>query len=129
MLDGNKVICSTFKYELLLGMIYLKSTKPSHFGKWKFVLGPVLFNKLKSVSVAQEDNSPLIEFQSDGSQRFTSMKIVNLQMVGDGSENSYKKWEEIGTWQTHPIEEEDMDLDYENEKKRQGNSFKVNRYK
>ena len=89
----------------------------------------MLFNKLKSVSVAQEDNSPLIEFQSDGSQRFTSMKIVNLQMLGDGSENSYKKWEEIGTWQTHPIEEEDMDLDYETEKKRQENTFKVNRYK
>ena len=50
-------------------------------------------------------------------------------MVGDGSENSYKKWEEIGTWQTHPIEEEDMDSDYETEKKRQENTFKVNRYK
>ena len=84
---------------------------------------------MKSVSVAQEDNSPLIEFQSDGSQRFTSMKIVNLLMVGDGSENSYKKWEEIGTWQTHSIEEEDMDLEFETETKRQKNPFKVNRYK
>ena len=127
MLGGNKVIHSTFENELLLYL--LGSTMPSHFDTLKFVLGPVLFNKLKSVTVAQEDNSPLIEFQSDGSQRFTSMKIVNLQMVGDGSENSYKKWEEIGTWQTHPIEEEDMDLDYENEKKRQENPFKVNRYK
>ena len=65
-------------------------------------LGPTLFNLLKNVKVSQDDNGPSIEFQSDGSQRFTSIKIMNLQSEGEGNENSYKQWEEIGTWQASP---------------------------
>ena len=65
-----------------------------------------MFNLLKNVKVSQDDNGPSIEFQSDGSQRFTSIKIMNLQSEGEGNENSYKQWEEIGTWQIRLAEDE-----------------------
>ena len=61
---------------------------------------------MKSVKVSQEDIGPSIEFQSDGSQRFTSIKIMNLQSEGEGNGNSNKQWEEIGTWQIRLAEDE-----------------------
>ena len=78
-----------------------------------FFVGPTLFNLLKDVSVFQEDNLPVIEFQSDGSQRFIGMKIVNLQSQGEGTtDSSHKQWEEIGTWQTHNKDEDNLDKEY-----------------
>ena len=78
-----------------------------------FFVGPTLFNLLKDVSVFQEDNMPVIEFQSDGSQRFIDMKIVNLQSQGEeGTDSSHKQWEEIGTWQTHNKDEDNLDKEY-----------------
>ena len=73
--------------------------------------GPNLFNILKGVKVIQDDSGSSIEFQSDGSQRFTTIKIMNLQSEGEGNENVYKRWEEIGTWQIHPAEDESKDSD------------------
>ena len=31
---------------------------------------------------------------------------MNLQSEGEGNENVYKRWEEIGTWQIHLAEDE-----------------------
>ena len=57
-------------------------------------------------------NGPLIEFQSDGSQKFTSIKIMNLQSEGDANGNNDKRWEEIGAWQIHPTEEDNFNTDF-----------------
>ena len=61
---------------------------------------------LKHASVRHDENGPLIEFQSDGSQRFTTMKIMNLQSEGDSNGNNDKRWEEIGTWQIHRTDDD-----------------------
>ena len=81
---------------------------------------------MKAVKVSQDDNGPLIEFQSDGSQRFTSIKIMNLQSEGEGNGNSYKQWEEIGTWQIHSTDDEENlqgGLDQKNEYSNTSSSF------
>ena len=63
---------------------------------------------LKDASVRHDENGPLIEFQSDGSQRFTTMKIMNLQSEGDSNGNNDKRWEEIGSWQIHRTEDDNI---------------------
>ena len=69
------------------------------------------------MTVSQEDNGPIIEFQSDGSQRFLSMKIVNLQSEGDDNGHTNKWWEEIGTWQIYPTKESNIDKGHGTKKK------------
>ena len=74
------------------------------------IKGRTLFKLLKDVSVDQGYNELPIEFQSDGSQRFLNMKVVNLQSERDGNSEN-KNWQEIGEWQIHRPGKDDFNGD------------------
>ena len=73
--------------------------------------GRTLFKLLKDVSIEQGHNELPIEFQSDGSQRFLNMKVVNLQSERDGNSEN-KNWQEIGEWQIHRPGKDDFNGDH-----------------